>query len=251
MSALGAAFGGITAAAVWYVVVRTAKYGTVDDAMSSSNWNTTNWNLNTTNWESQLDSIALNKGQYYAYIVIGIILSIYALLSVFGFIGSIVRNRALVAFYSTMLWILLLVNLAIGIYNIKSTIDRRNALSQQCKDQTHDSDSGELVTLENKFTTAACSAATKVGIAVGIAIFVVEWLLQLYACVIVKRYVSQLSEEQSFRAYTPGNRVAKGGSEVVGSYYPHQPLGSQVELMPAPGGAYPYNQPDHSFGSKV
>jgi len=248
LSFLSAVFGGIVSAAVWYIVVRTAKYGTVDASMSNTNITITNVN-STTGIENALDNVALDKSQYYAYIVIGIVYSLYTLFSLFGFFGAIVRKRSLVAFYSTTLWILLLVNLALGIYQSKTAVDRESTLKAQCDASHASSSSGIVGTTENKVTNVACDAESKANAAVTIIVFVFWWLIQLYCCVIVKRYVEQLSEEQGFRQYAAGNKVAKG-QEVVGSYYPHQPLGSQVELMPAPG-PYPYAQPDHSFGAKV
>jgi len=249
LSALSAVSGGLSAFAIWYTVVRTAKYGTVDSAMSSINWNTTT-SVNGTDWQSSLDSIALDKSQYYAFIVIGVIVSIYTLFSILGFIGSIARNRAMVAFYSTALWFLLVINILVGVYYSYSAIHRRSDLARQCDQQTANNQNGLVATEEYKLTTAACNAASKVGVVVAIVIVVVELLIQLYCCIIVKRYVEQLSEEQGYSRQMAGNRVSKGAAG-AGAYYPHMPLGSQHELMPAPGGAYAYGQQDHSFGSKV
>lgn len=53
--------------------------------MSSFNNNSTITQLNDSeDWQSALNSVALDKQQYYAFIVIGVILSIYTLFSVFG-----------------------------------------------------------------------------------------------------------------------------------------------------------------------
>ncbi|KIO17241.1 hypothetical protein M407DRAFT_245757 [Tulasnella calospora MUT 4182] len=246
LSALSAFFGGISAFVVWYTVVRTAKYGTVDSNLSSLNNNGTISDLNNSqDWQSALNSVALDKQQYYAFIVIGVILSIYTLFSVFGFIGSIFRKRALVALYSTVLWFLLGANLGIAIYMSYSAIKRRDDLAAQCAADSKNNQDNLIADGQNKITTAACDAASKIGIAVYIIVAVVQLLIQLYCCIIVKRYVEQLSEEQGFKAHVAGNRVAKDQG-AYGSYYPHQPLTNQHELGP-----YPYAQPDHSFGAKV
>ncbi|KAG8908099.1 hypothetical protein FRB99_000543 [Tulasnella sp. 403] len=251
LSALSAFFGGISAFVLWYVVVRTAKYGTVDDNMSTfDNLNSTSVQMQQDDWQDTLNSVALDKQQYIAFIVVAIILTVYTLFSIFGFVGSIFRKRALVAIYSSVLWVLLLINLASGIYMCIATIRRRNDLAAECADDAANDNNTALSDAENKFTEAACNAASKIGVAVYIAAFVIQWLIQLYACIIVKRYVEQLSEEQAYNYHTGGNKVGKG-SKAAGSYYPHQPLGSSHELMPAPGGAYAYAHPDHSFGSKA
>ncbi|KAG8891429.1 hypothetical protein FRC00_013683, partial [Tulasnella sp. 408] len=246
LSALSAFFGGISAFVVWYTVIRTAKYGTVDSHLSSFNNNSTITQLNDSeDWQSALNSVALDKQQYYAFIVIGVILSIYTLFSVFGFIGSIFRKRALVALYSTVLWFLLGANLGIAIYMSYSAIRRRNDLANQCANDAKNNQDNFIADGQNKITSAACDAASKIGIAVYIIVSVLQLLIQLYCCIIVKRYVEQLTEEQGFKQHVAGNRVAKDAG-AYGSYYPHQPLTNQHELGP-----YPYAQPDHSFGAKV
>lgn len=246
LSALSAFFGGISAFVVWYTVIRTAKYGTVDSNLSSLNNNSTINAINDSDdWKSALNSVALDKQQYYAFIVIGVILSIYTIFSVFGFIGSIFRKRALVALYSTVLWFLLGANIAIGVYMSYSVIKRRNDLSAQCAADAKNNQDNVIADGQNKITTAACDAASKIGVAVYIIVVVIQLLIQLYCCIIVKRYVEQLTEEQGFKQHVAGNRVAKDAGS-YGSYYPHQPLSNQHELGP-----YPYAQPDHSFGAKV
>lgn len=247
LSALSAFLGGISAFVVWYTVIRTAKYGTVDSNLSSlNNLNSTITNsTNTDDWQSSLNSVALDKQQYYAFIVIGVILSIYTLFSLFGFLGAIFRKRAFVALYSTVLWFLLGANIAVGVYMSYSAIRRRNDLAAQCAADSQNNQNNIIADGENKITSAACDAASKIGIAVYIIVTVVQLLIQLYCCIIVKRYVEQLSEEQGFKQHVAGNRVAKEAGS-YGSYYPHQPLSNQHELGP-----YPYAQPDHSFGAKV
>ncbi|KAG8914396.1 hypothetical protein FRC01_004096 [Tulasnella sp. 417] len=246
LSALSAFFGGISAFVVWYTVVRTAKYGTVNSNLSSFNSNSTLTQINDNDdWKTALNSVALDKQQYYAFIVIGVILTIYTLFSVFGFIGSIFRKRALVALYSTVLWFLLGANLGIAIYMSYSAIRRRNDLADQCANDAKNNQDNFIADQQNKITDAACDAASKIGIAVYIIVAVVQLLIQLYCCIIVKRYVEQLTEEQGFKQHVAGNRVAKDAGS-FGSYYPHQPLTNQHELGP-----YPYSQPDHSFGTKA
>jgi len=242
LSAISAAASGFSAFAIWYTVVDTAHKGPVDSSQSNLNWNSTQWQNSTlSDYENQLDHIALDKQQYYAFIVIGIIVTIYCLFSIFGFLGALFARRALVAFYSTALWVLLVVNLVSGIYSCRSIVQRRQNIVNECLAQTNnDSNTSNI---ENKLTSASCNAASKVGIVIAIVVFVIQWLIQLYACIIVKRYVEQLGEEQGYRRQTGGNRINKGGD--LGGYYAHQPL----QNMPA--GPYPYTHEDHSYGGKV
>jgi len=244
LSALSAALSGISAYAIWYTVVDTIHKGTVDSSQSNLSWNSTQYqNATLSEYQDQLDHIALDKQQFYAFIVIGVIVTIYCLFSIFGFVGAIFARRALVTFYSTALWILLIINLVSGAYSSWSVVHRRQSIVDECVAQTSNPNNNTLTNAENKLTSAACGGASNVGIVLAIIGFVIQWLIQLYACIIVKRYVEQLSEEQGYRRHMAGNRIGKGGD--VGGYYAHQPL----QNMSA-SGPYPYAHEDHSYGNK-
>jgi len=217
--------------------------GTVDSSMANIQLNTTQGET-FAEWEKSFDGLALDKEQYYVFWVCAIVATIWCLFSIFGFVGAVFAKRALVAFYSTSLWILLVANLVLGIYNCYSVVHRRQSIVDSCLQQVNNPNSSSFANDENKLTADACNAASKAGIAVVIALVVVELLLQLYACVIVKRYVEQLGEEQGYRRHLAGNRVNKGG-DAPGAYYPHQPLGSH-EMSSGP---YPYADPAHSYGN--
>ncbi|KAG9007974.1 hypothetical protein FRB95_014469 [Tulasnella sp. JGI-2019a] len=251
LSALSAVLSGFSAYALWYVVIDTFHKGTVDSSQSNlNNWNSTQWANSTANdYAKSLDGLALDKTQLYTFLVIAIATTIYCLFSVFGFIGSVIAKRGLVAFYSTALWILLVINLLLGVYSSYSVVHRRQSLVDDCIAQTNNNNTSTIAGEENKLTSAACSAVSKASVYITIALFIIQWLIQLYACVIVKRYVEQLSEEQGYRRHMAGNRIGKGDAG-TGGYYPHQPLGHH-EMMPPPSGPYPYAHEDHSYGNKV
>jgi len=220
LSALGAVSGLYSSYIIWSVVARTAEHGYGQDAANSGDFTNNN--------------VAYDKAQFYVYIGGGVIVSLYALFSIAGLLGSIIRNRAMVAIYSTALWLLLGVHLSFGVYAIVTDVHNRTSIKNQClQDQNTD--------------PSICGAATNVSITLAAIILAIEILIQLYCCIIVKRYVEQLFEEQAYRGYGAGNRVVKQGNE-GGSYYPHAPLptGQQHELGP-----YPYSQAEHSYGPKV
>lgn len=59
--------------------------GTVDSSMSNINWNTTQYqNATLSDWQNQLNGLALDKQQLYAFIVVGVIMTLYFLFSIFG-----------------------------------------------------------------------------------------------------------------------------------------------------------------------
>ncbi|KAG8864295.1 hypothetical protein FRB96_006116 [Tulasnella sp. 330] len=228
----------------------TFRKGTVDSSQSYINWNTTQYqNATFSDYQKSLDDLALDKGQLYGFLAVAIIITIYCLFSIFGFIGSVFAKRGLVAFYSTALWGMLIVNFFLGAYQSWSVAHRRQAIINECVSQTVNTNTSTIANDENKLTADACNAVSKASVVITIALFVIQWLIQLYECIIVKRYVEQLSEEQGYRRHTAGNRIGKGG-DGGGGYYPHQPLGNH-EMMPPPSGPYPYAHEDHSYGNKV
>ena len=70
-------------ALIW--AIDTAKYGTVDSGLSSVDWNNVNTSTNSLSGiQSQLNAVTVNKTQFYIFIVIGVITTIYTLFSLAG-----------------------------------------------------------------------------------------------------------------------------------------------------------------------
>jgi len=255
LSIVGALSSGGSAIVIWMIVIMTAKNGTVPEGQSSLDFSSGNVNYSgnssvSYHWRGSLNAIALDKRQFWSFVAAGVFCTIYAIFSVFGFIGAVMKRRALVAFYSTAIWFLLGFNLVSGVWMSYSVIRGRQKVVDQCLTQIKNASTTTVAGVDqNQVNAKACSGATKAVIAITIAGFVIQWLIHLYCCIIVKRYVQQLSEEQGYRRHMAGNKIGKGGAGPAG-YYAHQPLGSH-EMMPPPSGPYPYSKGDHSFGSKV
>ncbi|KAG8735148.1 hypothetical protein FRC10_010944, partial [Ceratobasidium sp. 414] len=123
------------------------------------------------------------------------------------------------------------------IYAISQNNDE---LVSQCRDQVSGCEPERGTTNPED----VCRLFTKWGRAGVVISLVVILLIELYCCFIISRYVAQLSDEQSFRAF---NRNAGRGS----GYYPHEPLHAGTELLGKEAHhEYPYAQPQHSFGHK-
>lgn len=88
-------------------------------------------------------------------------------------------KRALVAFYSTALWFMLVVNLLLGIYQSWAVVNRRQSIVNQCIAQTVNTNTSEVANEENKLTASACNDVSKAGIWIVIMLFVIQWLIQL------------------------------------------------------------------------
>lgn len=68
-----------------------------------------------------------------------------------------------------------------------------------------------------------------------------SYIYRIFAdfCVVIRRYVDQLEDEQSYKNDFGLNKTS--------SYYPHQPLDTNHGLL-QPQGGYPYTDQTHSYG---
>jgi len=173
-------------------------------------------------------NVSFTKGWRIGIIVFGVVLAIVCLISLFGFIGAMVRNRRMVKSYSTIVWISFLISCAAtgfflyAIYSSNSLIQctGTNGAVQPC----------------NSF-----SKKTKIIVTTSLA---VALLIELYFSSVIGRYVDQLEDEQVFKNDFGLNRTT--------SYYPHQPLDASANhgLLQPHSGAYPYTDQTHAFGHK-
>jgi len=129
---------------------------------------------------SQRDTVAL-------YIQT-VIFTLLAVVSIFGFIGAVTRSRTLLNIYWMVLAAHLLFSIASGIFSIYSMFNEgvSSQLTKQCADAAVDG-------ATNQF----CGNGMTVVKGIIIAFFVISWLFQLYACIIIANYVDQLDEEKA------------------------------------------------------
>jgi len=198
-------------------------------------------------------TLSLTTAQKIAFLVTGVVYSILALASFLGLIGAIGRKRGLVATYSTAMWFLLAAQTAVAAFFIYALFQNNDQLVTQCTDQVSKvNDAGKAAdpNFQTIDPTQACTLFTKWGRIGAIISLVVALLVELYCCFIVSRYVSQLTDEQSFRAVSR-NTNAEANAGRSSGYYPHQPLHSGTELLSKNTHEYPFAQPKHSFGHKA
>jgi len=119
------------------------------------------------------------------------VFTLLGVLSVFGFAGSLVRARSLVIAYSVGLAIHLGLNIASGVFTIY-TIFRPNPLTSVDACIKAANPPPELLAE----TRSICNTGMAVSKGIIVGIYVVTWLLQLYAYFIVERYADQLEEEE-------------------------------------------------------
>jgi len=188
-----------------------------------------------------------------AFIVAGAIYSALALAAFMGFIGAAARNRGLVAVYSTVLYVMMFLQLASGIWLLYMLYhDGGAAFLQSCQDAA-DNASSVQVGQDNvdvgSGLDSACDGIVHQARWLYIVQVILTFFIQLYCAVVVGRYVQQLSEEQVYRNTT--RAVGGAFAPPPASYYPHAPLAEQKDALLHPPVEYPYADKQHSFGAPV
>jgi len=126
-----------------------------------------------------------NKVSLTIEIVVYILL---AILSVIGLIGAISRKLAFVRSYFWMVFLHLLLSIGLGIYAIVHNFKEAPVYIDECV-----SDSEDPSVLQS------CQDGSKLFKGVMIAVFVIVWLLEIWACSIVHSYSKQLVDEQAVK----------------------------------------------------
>jgi hypothetical protein len=117
------------------------------------------------------------------------IFTLLGVLGVFGFVGSLVRSRMMVVSFSVGLAIHLGLSIGSGIFTIYSVFkEAPQAAIDACMDGKTDAD-----------TLQVCKTGMNIVKGAMVAIYVIAWLIELYAYFIVERYATQLEEEEIAR----------------------------------------------------
>lgn len=118
------------------------------------------------------------------------IFTLLGVLGVFGFVGSLVKSRAMVIAFSVGLAIHLGLSIGSGIFTIYSVFkESPQAAIDKCLEGTAgDADAIQI-----------CKTGMGIVKGVMVAIYVIAWLIELYAYFIVERYATQLEDEEIAR----------------------------------------------------
>lgn len=180
------------------------------------------------------------------------IFSLLGLISIFGFVGSLVRNRGLVIAYSVGIAIHLGFSIASGVFTMYSIFRPNPANSvEECIKVANPTP--ELL----EETKRICSTGMAVAKGVIVAIYVISWILQLYSYFIVERYADQLEEEEMAKLAAIIPQQPQHPMGYVG--YPHRfsysaysdPRRSYDERYPSnrdPRDQYPRDEPHGQQG---
>jgi len=113
--------------------------------------------------------------------------TLLTLLSLFGFIGCLIKSRNAVHAYAVGIILTLILSIASGSYSLWALFSRN---SQQAVDNCLNGGADAI-------TQAVCKNGVNVYKGFTVALYIVIWLLMLYAWVIVDNYVEQLEDEMS------------------------------------------------------
>ncbi|PPQ99958.1 hypothetical protein CVT24_009537 [Panaeolus cyanescens] len=183
---------------------------------------------------TQLAQLPLPKADEIALWIQTIMFSILALLSVFGFIGAMVKNRSWVSAFATAMAIHLGLSVAAGIFALISLFRQDD---QPAIDKCTNGDTESLI-------VEGCKKGIQVMKGVMVAVYVLVWLVQLYAYFIVERYADQLDEEESANNVVVipramANSAAPPVTTYNTTYNSYNPSGTSP---------YPFNEPRQAFG---
>jgi len=183
---------------------------------------------------SQLNQHPLGKSDVIALWIQAPIFSLLALLAVFGFIGALVKNKSMISGFAIALAIHLGFSIASGAFSLYTvfTRDSQEALDTCLKNAA--SVSGTDVSAD---TAQSCKNGLIILKAVTVVIYVITWLLQLYAYFVVERYAEQLDDERMATNTIVIPRAMV--TEVVG--------GPQVTTYTGP--TYPFTDSRQAFGA--
>lgn len=193
--------------------------------------------------------VHFDKAQKIAVIIFAAYSSILALLSFCGFIGSIFRSRSLVAPYSTSLFFLFGVSVALTIFwAITWFRMSKDSFIDQCINGSTDQSTIDACHHVNEIRFIALGV-----VILGLLVHLCKWTCRLLAylvadsklmfcideCIIVSRYVVQLREEDDEKWRM---KSLKSGA------YSNVPARASMEGLTQPTVQYPYSDVSNSFG---
>jgi len=159
---------------------------------------------------AQLAKHPLSERDKVALVIQTIMYTMLGLLSFCGLVGTFNRSRSLISVYSTMLCAHLGFSIVTGIFYLYTLFHQTgNTDIQKCIDESTDD-----------ATTEACKKGFGIIRAVIVVIFVLVWLIELYGCIIVSNYISQLDEEKSIKHSRSASGSSVPGFNNYGANYP-------------------------------
>jgi len=176
---------------------------------------------------SHLNEHPLGKIDQIALWIQSSLFSLLALLAIFGFIGAMIKNRGMVSGFATGIAIHLGFSIIASCFAIYAMFKRNSqAILDKCIQRANDNSDA---------TVQSCKKGIILIKALVVVIYVLTWIIQLYAYFVVERYVDQLDEERLFE------------NPVMPRTMVLQVAGPQVTAGVVPP-TYAFTEPQQSFG---
>jgi len=177
---------------------------------------------------SQFGNHPREKSEEIAMWIHSSMFSLLGLLAVLGFVGCLIKSRGMVSSFAVALAIHLGFSVASGIFTLY-TVFRQSP--QESIDKCLNGSTDESV-------IESCKNGVSIMKGLLIAVYIITWLIQLYAYFVVERYVDQLDDEEMAKhtVVVPRAMVAEIGVPQATTY---NGFGSS---------AYPFSSPRHAHG---
>ncbi|KIM43630.1 hypothetical protein M413DRAFT_385314 [Hebeloma cylindrosporum] len=137
---------------------------------------------------SQLSIHPMEKADEVALWIHSGMFTILGALAVLGFIGALIKNRAMVSTFAVALAVHLGFSVASGVFTLYSVF-RQNPQDAIAKCLNDAAGNTEI-------TTETCQNGIAIMKGIMVAIYIVTWFIQLYAYFVVERYADQLGDEE-------------------------------------------------------
>ncbi|TFY65717.1 hypothetical protein EVG20_g5368 [Dentipellis fragilis] len=160
-------------------------------------------------------------------IVTAVVWTLLAVVSLFGLIGAIIKQKACITVYAWLLWIHVILSIATGSYYIYTLFHSAEDDSiKKCEgDNASDLEHG------------ACKAAFDVGRGILIAVYIIMWLIEMWVASIASDYVGQLNEEEA-ASWLPAQNAFGSAAPVSGA--------ATMATTYNYGAPYAFSAPDNS-----
>jgi len=170
-------------------------------------------------------SRALTQPQKITSIILAVDTTIFAIGSLLGFLGTVIKQRTFIRLYRVVLCYHLGLSIGLGVLAIIFLFRNNQKIIDTCINGSTD-----------PYVIKVCHNAKFKWFAIGF--LVILWVLQLYCIIIVGRYDEQLGDERNEK---------RASAMPLSSSYNYQPAASREHLA-APAG-YPYKDANHSYGN--
>ncbi|KAF8265279.1 hypothetical protein EI94DRAFT_1772397 [Lactarius quietus] len=171
------------------------------------------------------DQAHLTKNQEISVVISALSYTVLAIISLFGFLGTIKKRQSYVSSYNSLVWYHLGFSIATGAFFIYTLFHK-----------VGDEDVNNCINGSTSPTKQdECQTQFHAGRAIIIGLYIFFWLIEFWGCLIVSEYVSQLQEEEAADIPAPARYAASA-----------PPMATTYNY----GAQYAFSQPESSFGQR-